>query len=152
MNPLAIGAVLLAIVGGAGGALGGQLWAGVSALVRRPFRDHAATDSTAQARLPGGATELAALEQAPADRDRAIALAEVLVQRAGADAVFKLELEGWWERSAPIRTGGGNVSNMISGGIQQGPVIQGRDFTGLTFNATLSVPPSPVPSAQDQNM
>lgn len=30
-----IGAVLAAIAGGAGGALGGQVWVGVSALVRR---------------------------------------------------------------------------------------------------------------------
>ena len=38
MDPVTIGAVLAAIVGGAGGALGTQLWAGVGSLVRRPFR------------------------------------------------------------------------------------------------------------------
>lgn len=143
MDPVTIGAVLLAILSGAGGKVGEQLWAGVSALVRRPFH-HAATDSTAQAALQAGTAELAALEQAPADRDRAVALAEVLVARAGADAGFRRELEGWWERSAPIRTGEGNVTNVISGGTQQGPVIQGRDFTGLTFStAPPPVPPSP---------
>jgi len=36
MDPATIGAVLAAVAGGAGGALGSQVWAGVSALVRRP--------------------------------------------------------------------------------------------------------------------
>ena len=53
MDPVTIGAVLAAIAGGAGGALGTQLWSGVSALVRRPFhRAHTAGDSTAA--LPSG--------------------------------------------------------------------------------------------------
>ena len=42
MDPLTIGAVLVAIAGGAGEALGSQLWTGLSALVRRPFRRVAA--------------------------------------------------------------------------------------------------------------
>jgi hypothetical protein len=147
MDPATISAVLLAIVGGAGGALGGQLWAGMSALVRRPFHHHATTDGVAPvAPLPSGEKELKALERAPSDDGRAAALAEVLVQRAGADSSFRQALEGWWEQSAPIRTGAGNVSNTISGGSQYGPVIQGRDFTGLTLN---TVPP-PVPPAPDQ--
>ena len=40
MDPVTIGAVLAAVVGGAGGALGAQVWAGACALVRRPFRHH----------------------------------------------------------------------------------------------------------------
>jgi hypothetical protein len=44
------------------------------------------------------------------------------VQRARVDDEFRQALEGWWEQSAPIRTGAGNVTNMISGGTQQGPV------------------------------
>jgi hypothetical protein len=143
MDPVTIGAVLLAIAGGVGGALGAQLWAGVSALVRRPSRHHAAADSTAQAPLPVGTAELAALERAPTDEGRAVALAEVIVQRARVDAEFRQALEVWWEQSAPIRTGAGNVTNTISGGTQQGPVLMGRDFTGLMFRATPSVPPVP---------
>ena len=143
MDPVTIGAVLLAILSGAGGNLGGQLWAGVSALVRRTSRHPAALDGAAAAAMPTGEVELAALEQAPADRDRAVALAEVLVARAGADADFRQALEGWWERSAPIRTCEGNVTNVISGGTQTGPVLMGRDFTGLTFGAAPPVPPGP---------
>jgi hypothetical protein len=29
---------------------------------------------------------------------------------------------------------GGNVTNVITGGVQHGPVIMGRDFTGITLN------------------
>ena len=145
MDPVTIGAVLAAIAGGAGGALGGQVWAGVSALVRRPFRRvHAGGEITAQ--LPSGLAELAALEQAPADERRAVALAEVLVARAGADAGFREALEVWWEQASQIRIGG-DVTNTVSGGTQYGPVLQGRDFSGLTFGA-FAVPP-PTPPAQD---
>jgi hypothetical protein len=34
----------------------------------------------------------------------------------------------------PPVDGGGTVHNVISGGVQHGTVIQGRDFSGLTFN------------------
>ena len=37
MDPVTIAAVLAAIAGGAGCALGAQVWAGACALVRRPF-------------------------------------------------------------------------------------------------------------------
>jgi hypothetical protein len=145
MDPVTIGAVLAAIAGGVGGALGGQLWAEVSALVRRPFRrDGAAKDTTAL--VSGGEAELAALEQAPADERRAVALAEVLVARASTDRTFRDALQAWWERAGQIQAGE-NVTNQIIGGTQYGPVIQGRDFTGLT----IGVPPvPPAPPARDQ--
>ena len=140
MDPVTIGAVLAAIACGAGGALGGQLWAGVSALVRRPFhRDHAGGDAAVV--LPSGEAELAALQQSPADERRAVALAEVLVARAGADGGFRQALEGWWEQASQIHIGG-DVSNTVSGGTFHGPVLQGRDFTGLTFGPP-AAPPSP---------
>ena len=146
MDPVTIGAVLAAIVGGAGGALGSQVWAGVSALVRRPFRrPHAAGDTTAQ--VPSGSAELAALEQAPADERRALALAEVLVARADSDGEFRQALEAWWEHASQIHISS-DVANTISGGTQYGPVLQGRDFSGQTFNTTPPVPP-PAPPAQD---
>jgi hypothetical protein len=145
MDPVTIGAVIAAIAGGAGGAMGTQLWAGVSALVRRPFRHaHPAGDTTEG--VPDGAAELAALEQAPSDGRRAVALAEVLVARAGADEEFRRALEGWWDQASQIRAGG-NVISTISGGTQHGPVLQGRDFTGLTFGS--SAVPSPGPAGQD---
>ena len=140
MDPVTIGAVLASIAGGAGGALGGQLWAGLSALVRRPFRRaHAPAGSTAA--LPGGEAELAALEQSPADERRAVALAEVLVARADADNEFREALQVWWEQASQIQISG-DVTNTISGGTFSGPVLQGRDFSGLTFGS-----PAPSPSA-----
>jgi hypothetical protein len=38
MDPVTVGAVLLAVATGVSEALGGQLWAGVVSLVRRPLR------------------------------------------------------------------------------------------------------------------
>jgi hypothetical protein len=35
------------------------------------------------------------------------------------------------------------VTNTISGGYQYGPVLQGRDFIGLTFGATPAPPAGP---------
>src|SRR5580700_9995150 len=110
MDPVTIGAVLAAIAGGAGGALGAQVWAGVSALVRRPFRHHKVT-------VPSGAGELAALEQAPGDQQRAVALAEILVARAATDAGFGEALAAWWQQASQVRIGG-DVTNTISDGTQ----------------------------------
>ena len=146
MDPVTIGAVLAAIAGGAGGALGSQLWAGVSALVRRPFR-RAHVSGEATAALPSGSAELAALEQAPADEQRAVALAEVLIARADADSGFRDALAAWWQQASQIQISG-DVANTISGGTFSGPVLQGRDFSGLTFGAPTpppSDPPAPKP-------
>jgi hypothetical protein len=141
MDPVTIGAVLAAVAGGAGGALGAQVWAGVSALVRRPFR-RVQPAGDAAAPVPSGETELAALKQAPADQRRAVALAEVLVARAGGDAGFGEALQAWWAQASQIETGS-QVANTISGGTFRGPVLQGRDFTGLTFGSP-AVPPGPA--------
>jgi hypothetical protein len=137
VDPVTIGAVLAAVAGGAGGALGAQVWAGVSALVRRPF-------GHGKSSVPGGAAELAALEQAPADQGRAVALAGVLLARGGADAGFGQALAAWWDQASQVRVGG-EVANTVSGGTQYGPVLQGRDFTGLTFAAPPVPPASPAP-------
>lgn len=144
MDPVTIGAVLAAIVGGAGGALGAQLWSGVSALVRRPFRRaHAVGDATAA--LPSGSAELVALEQAPGDEQRAVALAEVLVARADAESEFGEALRAWWEQASQLSLGG-DVTSTISGGTFHGPVLLGRDFSGLTFGPTTAQPPAlPTP-------
>ena len=147
MDPVTIGAVLAAVVGGAGGALGSQVWAGISALVRRPFHRAQAVGDPADP-LPSGSAELAALEQAPADQGRAVALAEVLVARADADGEFREALEAWWKQASQVRVGGGDATNSISGGTFQGPVLQGRDFSGQTFNTAPPAPPA-VPPPQN---
>lgn len=146
MDSVTIGAVLAAIAGGAGGALGGQVWAGLSALVRRPFRQ-AHTAGEAETPLSSGEEELAALEQAPGDERRAVALAEVLVARADADDEFREVLATWWEQARHVRIGSADVSNTVSGGTQYGPVLQGRNFSGLTFGS--SAGPPPTAPAQD---
>jgi hypothetical protein len=145
MDPVTIGAVLLAVLGGAGGQLGTQLWEGVVSMVRRPFRHKAAAsgDTTAAAVVPAGEAELAALQQAPGDRGKAVALAEALLARSGVDEEFRRTLESWWDQAEPVRASIGNVTNTISGGTQQGPVLQGRDFSNITFGAAPVTPPGP---------
>jgi hypothetical protein len=142
MDPITIGAVLLAIVSGAGTQLGTQLWEGVVSLVRRPFR-HKAADDNAALVVPSGESELAAFQQAPGDRQKAVALAGALLARSGADEEFRRALEGWWQQAEPIRANIGNVVNTISGGTQHGPVLQGRDFSNVTFGTPPVTPPVP---------
>ena len=115
--------------------------------MRRPF--HRAHAQGPAAAVPGGEAELAALAQAPADQQRALALAEVLVARAEADGGFQQELEAWWAQASQIQVGG-DVSNTVSGGSFHGPVVQGRDFTGVTFGAPVP-PPSSGPQDGDQS-
>jgi hypothetical protein len=44
----------------------------------------------------------------------------------------------------------GAVRNTISGGTFRGPVVQGRDFTGLSFGASPGAAPADAPGDQDQ--
>jgi hypothetical protein len=104
VDPVALGAVLAVIAGGAGGGVRSQLWAGLSTLVRRPFERAQATGEAA-ALLPGGAAELAALQRAPDDERRVLILTEVLVARADADAEFGKALRAWWEQASKIQVG-----------------------------------------------
>ncbi|MFI6976965.1 hypothetical protein ACIBSV_00090 [Embleya sp. NPDC050154] len=58
------------------------------------------------------------------------------------DPVVAAELRALLDELAPAGEGGsGAVHNTISGGTQLGPVVQGRDFDRLTFNAP-GIPPS----------
>jgi hypothetical protein len=138
VDPVAIGAVLAAIVGGVGEGLGEQLWAGVRTLVARPFRHPPGPQAGAVA---DGSAELVALQQAPTDQQRAVALAEVLLARAADDGEFAQALAAWWNEARHLPAAG-NVANTISGGTQHGPVVQGRDFSGLTFTTPPAAPPS----------
>jgi hypothetical protein len=144
MDPFTIGAVLLAVITGTSETLGGQLWAGVVSLVSRPLR-HKFLPS--QGEVGSGKAELAALQQAPTAQQQAVTLARVLLARAAADEEFAQALGQWWQRAEPVRAGLGKVTSVISGGTQQGPVLMGRDFTGITFGA--SPAPPPVPGSPD---
>src|SRR5258707_3894288 len=140
MDPVTSGAVLAGVAGGAGGAFGSQVWGGLSALIRHPFRhDRPAGDN---APVSGGEPELAALEQAPADERRAVALAEVLVARADADGGFREALQAWWEQASQVQAGG-DVANRGSGGTPDGPGLSGRGFARPTFGFPSRSPPAP---------
>jgi hypothetical protein len=54
------------------------------------------------------------LLQAPADQDKAVALARVLLERSAADAEFDHALRRWWEQAGLIRAGIRDV-NSVSG-------------------------------------
>jgi hypothetical protein len=142
MDPITVAAVLTAVVTGVSETLGGQLWAGVVALVRRPLRGRKGLAGE----LPTaglGEAELTALQGAPGDRQKAVALAETLLARASADAEFQQALHQWWEQAAPVREKIGDATNSISGGTFNGPVLQGRDFSNLTFQAAPAPAPAP---------
>ena len=140
MDPITLAAVLAAVVAGASEALSGQLLTGLAALVRRPW--HRQTTEIESAALPAGQAELAALQEAPRDEHKAAVLAEVLLARSQADPGFEQALQQWWARAEPIRASVGDVTNRISGGTQHGPVLQGRDFTNLSFGTTPPPPPA----------
>ncbi|MFF7358584.1 hypothetical protein ACFZA1_39090 [Streptomyces filipinensis] len=142
MDPVSVG-LLVALAGGAGGELGRQAWAGLTALVRRPFRRDAGEEAPA---VSSGEAELARLEQDPTDQQQAQALSTALAVRAALDPDFRTGLQAWQEQANLVSTGDGTVHNTISGGTQHGPVLQGRDFSGLSF--TTSAPAPSAPAAQ----
>jgi hypothetical protein len=122
--------LLVAVATGAGGEVGRQFWAALQGLVRRNQAEEAAGP-------PGQATgqaELTSLSEAPHDVERARALSEALSSRAEQDPLFRANLTQWHQQAQTLRTGDGYTSNTISGGSQNGPVVQGRDFSGITFN------------------
>jgi hypothetical protein len=134
MDPVTISAVILAVVSGVATEAGSSLWDGLTALVRRPFHARHPADPRS-APESGGVAELAAVEQIPADKGRALELARVLVARADSDPSFRAELESWLGEASRVRIESGSVTNTISGGSQHGPVLQGRDFSNVTFGA-----------------
>jgi len=78
---------------------------------------------------------------------------------AGAVLALLLAVAAWWaprgdgsggaesagrEQVPPVGEKTGNATNEINGGTFSGPVLQGRDFPGLTFGAA-----PPAPSQRD---
>ncbi|KUO11280.1 hypothetical protein [Streptomyces sp. DSM 15324] len=140
MDPVSLG-LLAALAGGAGGELGREAWAGLTALVRRPFRRGEDTDAVPA--VSSGEAELTRLAQDPADQSSAQALSTALAVRAAVDSDFHTALVDWLRQAQAVRGDEGAVTNTISGGTQYGPVLQGRDFTGLTFTSA-PTPPGPT--------
>ncbi|MYW12577.1 hypothetical protein GT034_30155 [Streptomyces sp. SID2563] len=128
MDPITA-AALTAMAGSVGGDAGRQAWQGLTALVRRPLRRRSAEEAPG---VSSGELELAELEGDPADPLRAQALATALGVRAALDGEFRALLDAWWQDAQ--RVAGSEVNNTVSGGTQNGPVLQGRDFSSLTFN------------------
>ncbi|MBJ7901887.1 hypothetical protein IF655_01040 [Streptomyces sp. DSM 110735] len=122
--------LLVAMATGAAGAAGQQLWAALTDLLRRQPRAGTAAGADP---LPTGEAELAALSEASHDIERARALSEAMRQRAAHDAQFRSGLIQWQRSAEALRPADGAVTNTISGGNQKGPVLQGRDFFGVTF-------------------
>ncbi|MFG2340889.1 hypothetical protein [Streptomyces yangpuensis] len=143
MDPVSMG-LLAALAGGAGGELGRDAWAGLTALVRRPFRR--GEDTGAVPPVSTGEPELTRLARDPEDQRSAQALSTALAVRAALDSDFHTALVAWLLQAQALRTDEGVVHNAISGGTQYGPVLQGRDFSGLTF----TTPARPGRPADDE--
>jgi hypothetical protein len=146
MDPMSA-ELLAAMAGGAGGEVGRQLWAGLRTVVRRPFH-RGDGGSSEVAVMRSGEAELGALEQSPEDPARAQALCTVLAKRADLDPDFSTGLQQWYEQVKLIHTGDGDVSSTISGGTFQGPVLQGRDFSGLSITSPVFPPMTPGADTQ----
>lgn len=121
----------MAVATGTGGEMGRQLWDSLRGLLRREQADEATG-------LPGpstGEAELTALAEAPHDVERARALSEALSYRAERDPLFGADLMQWQRQAQAPQSGDGDTRNTVSGGKQSGPVVQGRDFSRINFNA-----------------
>lgn len=125
MDPISA-ALLGAIATGAGGEAGKHLWTRLADLVRR----------NPEGPIANGELELASLSEAPHAPERAQALSDALHCRATQDPEFRTALSQWHQQAQAVRTGDGETSNTISGGTQNGPVLQGRDFSGINFNGS----------------
>lgn len=147
MDPISV-ALLAALAGGAGGELGRQVWSGLTTLVRRPF-GRGQGESAQDRAVSSGEAELVRLQEEPGDAVRAQTLSTALAVRAAVDAEFSVGLRKWHEQAKLVRTGDGDVHNTISGSTLYGPVLQGRDFSGLSV--TTSAPPPPASEGETRS-
>jgi hypothetical protein len=125
-------ALLLAVVGGLGGAVGDQAWRGLVALVHRPVHGTSAHHS--------GGAQLVQLREQPDDAACAAELSRVLTARAVGDEAFRTALDSWRhgaEQLYPTHLVG-TINNTVSGGTFHGPVIQ----TGGSVHLSGRTPPS----------
>ncbi|MGV9629876.1 hypothetical protein [Streptomyces sp. NPDC003487] len=99
-----------------------------------------------------GETELAQLEEAPGDPSRASALSAALAARAAVDPDFCAAMEQWQTQAQLACADDAPVHNIISGGVFNGPVLQGRDFSRQSFTTSAATPAGHhrgAPSAAD---
>lgn len=76
----------------------------------------------------------------PAGEDALAALRLAVRKALAADAGLQGEVRAMLFQAGAVISG--DVTNTISGGTQHGPVLQGRDFTNLSFGVS-AVPPVP---------
>jgi hypothetical protein len=129
MDPISVG-LLAAVASGAGGEMGKQAWAKLSALVHKPFQKGDTFSS--------GEAELALLGQTPNDVARAQALSTALAVRAALDGEFGAELDTWRTADAmPLleKPRVRDVYNKITGGTFEGMVIQAGNIEGGLTNS-----------------
>lgn len=125
MDPVSA-ALVLAVAGGAGGAVGDQAWRGLVALVHR---SPAPGSPAPAAAVPAtGGAPLDRLRRRPDDAQAAAELAESLGSLAARDDAFRAALDAWRtgaERLYPgTGPGPGVTYNSVTGGTFHGPVIQ----------------------------
>ncbi|WAX79211.1 hypothetical protein [Streptomyces sp. KMM 9044] len=132
MDPISVG-LLVALATGAAGEAGRQLWTGLTDLVGRGCE---ADDAEEGGIVPTatGEAELALFTRDPQDPGRARSLRDALALRAEHDPAFRGSLAQWHQQAQALRTGDGGTVNTISGGTVNGPVLQGRDFSGIDFD------------------
>ncbi|MEU6339968.1 hypothetical protein ABZ883_03340 [Streptomyces sp. NPDC046977] len=130
MDPISITvAALAAIAGGAAGEVGSQA---VTKLKEMVF--HRGRSSSIEGRTPLAEPELIRLLEDPGSNERARELREALLLRASQDEEFSHGLAAWWDQLRPTVEASGDTHNSISGGTLNGPVLQGRDFSGVNFH------------------
>ena len=134
MDPLTAGALattVVPLVSGAAGEAGKQAWASLVGFVRARFGPGAAVTATVEA-----------VEQQPADRVRADALAQALARHAADDPEVDAWLRSWLDEAAPLARTVSQVANVITGNATvHGPVLQAHTITG---SVNLSAPPPPA--------
>lgn len=107
-----------------------------------------ARDASAQAlAVSTGEAEPIRFQGNRGDTARAQVLSTPLATRAAMVQEFSAGRRKWHEQTKLLRPGDREVHNTFSGGIQSGPMLQGRDFSGFAFNTPAPPPPSPAPGA-----
>ncbi|MEU3984854.1 hypothetical protein AB0F77_33130 [Streptomyces sp. NPDC026672] len=123
-----ISGLVMTVAAGAAGEVGRHLWETLVALVRRTPDEPAAVRATAE-------PELTALGEAPHDPDRASALSDALLLRAQQDPAFRTALTDWCRHARSFRSDDNSTHNTVGGGSQSAPILQGRDFSNITFGS-----------------
>ncbi len=116
-------------------------------MVKRP----SAHSPEQEAPVISGLGELDALSLEPGSREAAARLAAVLQARAEVDAGFRTAMQAWRVRAQAAQPAStrDNVRNVITGGTQRGPVLMGRDFSGVTISGGGAATTTPVEQAEN---